>query len=155
MRWRARIDLATGRGVALGTLLERVAEVHPHRPLVHELSAGRTLTTTEAAALVDRLAAAVAAQTELGDRVVVAMPNGYDQLFVTLAASRAGRLPAPVNSQMTEAEVEHVVADSGASLVVRSIDDLAAEPDALRPFGRAVQADPRSVAALFYTSGTT
>ncbi len=155
MRWRARIDLATGRGVALGTLLERVAEVHPHRPLVHEVSAGRTLTTTEAAALVDRLAAAVAAQTELGDRVVVAMPNGYDQLFVTLAASRAGRLPAPVNSQMTGAEVEHVVADSGASLVVRSIDDLAAEPDALRPFGRAVQADPRSVAALFYTSGTT
>ena len=85
MRWQERIELATGRGLTLGTLLERVASVHPHRRLVTELASGRELTTTEAAALVDRWAAAVAARTELGDRVVIATPNGYDQLLLTLA----------------------------------------------------------------------
>lgn len=157
MRWHERIELATGRGLTLGTLLERVAVVHPHRRLVTELASDRTLTTTEAAELVDRWAGAIEVPTSLGDRVVIATPNGYDQLLLTLAVARAGRVPAPVNAQMTEAEVDHVVADSGASLVVRSVADLeeAAAASGAEPFGRAVQADPRSVAALFYTSGTT
>lgn len=155
MRWQERFELATGRGLTLGTLLERVAFVHPHRRLVTELASDRTLTTTEAADLVDRWAGAIEVPTALGDRVVIATPNGYDQLLLTLAVSRAGRVPAPVNAQMTPAEVDHVVADSGATLVVRSVAELEEVGEGAEPFGRAVQADPRSVAALFYTSGTT
>jgi acyl-CoA synthetase (AMP-forming)/AMP-acid ligase II len=151
MRWNLRLDLAMGRGLTLGTLFEKVAAVHPHRRLVSELSLDRERTTTEAADVVDRWAGAVAARTALGDRVVIATPNGYDQLLLTAAVARAGRLPAPVNAQMAPAEVDHVVADSGAALVVRAADDL----DGGEPFGTAVAADPRSTAALFYTSGTT
>jgi acyl-CoA synthetase (AMP-forming)/AMP-acid ligase II len=151
MRLAKRLDLARGRDLTLGTLLERVAEVHPHRLLVSEAGRDRTLTTTDAAELVDRWAGAVAAQSELGDRVVLDLPNGYDVFLLTLAVARAGRVPAPVNAQMTRAEVHHVVADSGAALVVRDVDEL---PD-VGPFGPAVAADPRSIAALFYTSGTT
>ncbi|MEZ5183499.1 MAG: AMP-binding protein [Acidimicrobiales bacterium] len=151
MRWQERIELATGRGLTLGNLLERVAAVHPHRRLVTELASGDERTTTEAAQQVDRWAGAIAEGTELGDRVVIATPNGYDLLLLTLAASRAGRIPAPVNAQMTAAEIEHVVADSGATLVIRA----AAELDDGAPFGRSVASDPRAVAALFYTSGTT
>ena len=151
MRWKDRIDLARGRGLTLGTLLEKVAGVHPHRPLVSEAATGRELTTNDAAALVDRWAGAIARRTELADRVVIATPNGYDQFLLTLAVARAGRLPAPVNAQMAPAEVDHVVADSGASLVIHSADEF----DGDAPFGPAAAADPEAVAALFYTSGTT
>lgn len=151
MRWIDRLELASGRGLTLGTLLERVASAHPHRPLVVEAEGGLELTTTEAAALVDRWAGVIAGATEPGDRVVVATPNGYGQFLATLAVSRAGRLPAPVNAQMSAAEVEHVVTDSGASLVLRSTDEL----DGGEPLGGAVPAEPGDIAALFYTSGTT
>ncbi|MGN6693823.1 MAG: class I adenylate-forming enzyme family protein [Aquihabitans sp.] len=145
-----RIDLARGKGLTLGTLLEMVAGAHPRRTLVTEPD-GTTLTTTDAAELVDLWAGGVAARSEPGDRVVIATPNRYEQFLLTLAVARAGRLPAPVNAQMAPAEVEHVVTDSGASLVVRSADDVASD----EPFGPAVPADAKDVAALFYTSGTT
>jgi acyl-CoA synthetase (AMP-forming)/AMP-acid ligase II len=135
----------------MGTLLDDVAAVHPGRPLVSEADGDLVLTTTEAAALVDRWAGAVAARSAPGDRVVLATPNGYGQFLATLAVCRAGRLPAPVNAQMTATEVDHVVRDSGATLVVREV----AELDDGDPLGEAVAAEPGDVAALFYTSGTT
>jgi acyl-CoA synthetase (AMP-forming)/AMP-acid ligase II len=151
MRLTDRIDLALGRGLTLGTLMERVAGVHAHRRLVTEPDGGLELTCAQAAALVDRWAGGVAERTSLGDRVVLALPNGYAQFLATLAVARAGRLPAPVNAQMPPAEVDHVVADSGAALVVRDVEEL----DGSLPYGQAVASEPRSIAALFYTSGTT
>lgn len=145
------MDLALGRGLTLGTLMEQVAAVHRHRVLVTEGETGVQITAVQAADLVDAWAGAVAARTSLGDAVVIATPNSYQQLLLTLAVSRAGRLPAPVNAQMAPAEVEHVVADSGATLVVRDVAELAGGA----PFGTAVAADQKGIAALFYTSGTT
>jgi acyl-coenzyme A synthetase/AMP-(fatty) acid ligase len=72
-------------------------------------------------------------------------------LLLCLAASRAGGIPVPVNPQMRKEEVKHVIADSGASLVLHH----AAEVDGSEPLADAVKADPGSTAALFYTSGTT
>ncbi|HEX2575877.1 MAG TPA: AMP-binding protein [Aquihabitans sp.] len=152
MRLNHRFDLARGRDLTLGVLMERLAAIHGDRRLVEEADGGFTATFAEAAELVDRWAGAVAASTEPGDRVVLATPNGYEQLLLTLAVARAGRLPAPVNSQMSPAEVDHVVADSGASLVIRGADEL---DEAAAPHGPAAPAEPRDVAALFYTSGTT
>jgi long-chain acyl-CoA synthetase len=100
---------------------------------------------------VDRWAGGIAERTEPGERVVIATPNGYTQFLLTVAASRAGRLPAPVNDQMSAKEVDHVVADSEASLVIRSADEV----EGAEPRKTAVAAEPSSVAALFYTSGTT
>jgi acyl-CoA synthetase (AMP-forming)/AMP-acid ligase II len=150
-----RIQLARGHQVTLGVLAERLAALHGDRPMVAERceddTEGLQLTFVEAAELVDRWAAGVAARSEPGESVVLATPNGYEQFLLTLAVSRAGRIPAPVNSHMADAEVAHVVADSGAALVVRS----ASEVDDGDHHGPAVEADPRAVAALFYTSGTT
>ena len=145
-----RIALARGRDLTLGTLMERVAGAHGNRVLVDE-AGGDTLTAEQAADRVDRWAGGIAACSEPGDAVVLATDNGYDQFLLTLAAARAGRLPAPVNSHMSASEIDHVEADSGATLVVRSADEV----DGTDRFGRAAPARPTDVAALFYTSGTT
>lgn len=146
-----RIELARGRGLTLGVLMERLAAIHGDRPLVEEADDGLTVNFTEAADLVDQWAGGIAARSEPGDRVVLATPNGYEQFLLTLATARAGRLPAPVNSHMSTPEIKQVVADSSATLVVRS----AAEVDDVEPFGTAMPANVGDIGALFYTSGTT
>lgn len=135
----------------LGVLAERLASVHGSARMVTEPDGGLEVTFAEASALVDRWAGGVAARIEPGDRVVLAVPNGYALLLLCLAVSRAGGIPVPVNARMRGDEVAHVVEDSGAALVVRD----AAELDGASPLAEAVAGDPDDVAAIFYTSGTT
>ncbi|MGI8754925.1 MAG: class I adenylate-forming enzyme family protein [Acidimicrobiales bacterium] len=150
MRITDRIALARGRDLTLGTLMDLVAGVYGRRVLVDE-DGGSVLTAEQGADRVDRWAGGIAAQSQPGDRVVLATANGYDQFLLTLATARAGRVPAPVNDQMSASEVDHVVTDSAAALVVRD----AADVDGAERFGVATPAEPNAVGALFYTSGTT
>ena len=146
-----RAALLIKRDLTLGTLFDRLEKVHGDRRLVTEADDGLSLTYAQAARRVRRWAAGIATQTEPGDVVVVATPNGYEQLLLCCAAARAGRIPAPVNAQMRKDEVTHVVSDSGATLVLRtavSVDNADSTADAHK-------AAPGDVAALFYTSGTT
>lgn len=147
----ARVALLLRRDLTLGTLFDRLEAVHGDRQLVTEADAGLDLTYEQAARRVRRWAGGIAAQTEPGDVVVIACPNGYEQLLLCCAASRAGTIPAPVNDKMRKDEIAHVVTDSGATLVLRS----AVAVDAAKPLTAAVPATPTDVAALFYTSGTT
>ena len=152
------VRLALGSGdLTLGTYLERLAEVRGRRRVVTDVTTGRAWTTRDAALRVDQLAGRFARRLPPGERVVLATPNGFDQLLLVLAASRAGLLPAPVNPLMADAEIEHVVADSGAALVVHDVAELDDDVRSPGAAGRSstVPADPASVAALFYTSGTT
>ena len=110
-----------------------------------------SLTYRQAAKRVRRWAGGIAAKTTPGDVVVVATPNGYEQLLLCFAAARAGAIPAPVNAQMQRDELEHVVADSAATLVLRSPHQV----DSAAPLDEAHRAHPDDVAAVFYTSGTT
>ena len=87
-----------------------------------------------------------------GEVVVVATPNGYEQLLLCLAASRAGALPAPVNALMRPDEIAHVESDSDAALTLQAVSDL---PPARGARATPSPAEPDDVAALFYTSGTT
>jgi acyl-coenzyme A synthetase/AMP-(fatty) acid ligase len=112
-------------------------------------------TFTDAAMQVERWSVAVAARSEPGVPVVVATPNGIAQLLVCLAVARAGGLPAPVNPQMTDSEVDHVIADSGATLVVRDPAELSRGKGSRGAPTVAATPDPDDVGALFYTSGTT
>ena len=146
-----RAALVIKRDLTLGTLFDRLEKVHRDRQLVTEAEGGLALTYAQAARRARRWAAGITVQTEPGDVVVVATPNGYEQLLLCCAAARAGRIPAPVNSQMSKEEIAHVVADSGATLVLRtagSVDNADSTADAHK-------AAPHDVAALFYTSGTT
>jgi acyl-CoA synthetase (AMP-forming)/AMP-acid ligase II len=145
-----RVSLIAGRDQRLGVLAERLASVHGDRRMVDELG-GRSWTFDEAADQVDRWAGAVAARIEPGDRVVLAVPNGYGLLLACLAVSRAGGIAVPVNARMRADETAHVIDDSGATLVVHDV----AELDGAEGLGEAAPGDANDVAAIFYTSGTT
>ena len=134
----------------LGSVMHSLADVHGNRRLVEE-DDGSRLTYRQAAKRVSRWAAGVQRQAPTGGRVVIHTPNHYELFLLCLAASRAGCIPVPVNPQMRHDEVAHVVADSGATLVIRSVHQVD-DPDTL---DAPVTADPDGIGALFYTSGTT
>ncbi len=146
-----RATLMLRRDHTLGNLMDRLERAHGDRQLVTEADGGLALTYVQAAKRVRRWAGGIAAQTSPGDVVVIATPNGYEQMLLCFAAARSGRIPAPVNDQMRRQEVDHVVRDSGATLVIRS----AAAVDDSPPVDEPQPASPDDVAALFYTSGTT
>ncbi|HYF44925.1 MAG TPA: AMP-binding protein, partial [Acidimicrobiales bacterium] len=149
-RARARLVL-NPKDQTLGTIMERLAEVHGDRRIATEHPDDTERTYVEAADQVAAWAGAVAARVEPGARVVLALPNTYDLMLACLAASRAGAIPVPVNDRMRPEEVEHVIQDSGADLVVRDLATL----EGADPMEEAKPTDPADSAALFYTSGTT
>jgi acyl-CoA synthetase (AMP-forming)/AMP-acid ligase II len=146
-----RTSLLLRRNHTLGTIIERLAKVNDRRRLVEESGGGLRLTYAQASKRVNRWAGGIAGKIEPGDRVVIATPNGYEMALLCLAASRAGGIPVPVNSQMRPDEIRHVVEDSSAALVIRA----AAEVDGAEPLTEAHPFSSDDVAALFYTSGTT
>ncbi|MET0729000.1 MAG: AMP-binding protein [Acidimicrobiales bacterium] len=151
VRTMERATLLLRRDATLGTLMDRLERVHGRRHLVTEADGGLSVTYAQAAKRVRRWAGGIAARTNPGDVVVIAAPNGYEQLLLCFAAARAGTLPAPVNDRMRRDEIAKVVEDSSATLVLRG----AGEVDAGRPLAAAHPAAVDDVAALFYTSGTT
>jgi len=152
-----RIGLLLGRHPHLGLVADRLAQAFGDRPLVEQAADPRdgvealALTYRQAAVVVDRLAASIAAGAAPGERVVIGVPNGYRYLLLCLAASRAGCVAVPANPQMTESEISHVIDDCGATLVIRSDADLPRRRGLPPPR----EVSPDEVAALFYTSGTT
>ncbi len=146
-----RLDLALRRRQTLSGLSDLLASLYGDRRMVTEHASGRELTFREAATLVEGWSAGIASVIEAGAPVVVATPNGFDQFLLCLAVARAGGLPAPVNDQMREIEIRHVVKDSGATLVLRSAADVPEGGSPVEP----PDSEPSDVAALFYTSGTT
>jgi acyl-CoA synthetase (AMP-forming)/AMP-acid ligase II len=146
-----RAALVVRRDQTLGTIMERLAKINGRRPMVDEADGGLRLTYVQASKRINRWAGGIAAKTQPGDRVVIATPNGYEMLLLSMAASRAGAIPVPVNAQMRAEEVRHVTDDSSAALVVRSANEV----DGSEPLTTAHPASSDDVAALFYTSGTT
>jgi acyl-CoA synthetase (AMP-forming)/AMP-acid ligase II len=146
-----RIEAFRNRELTLATFAERLARVHGDGPLVEEHGEhGLRLGYDDAAALVARWAGSLGKQVERGDRVVVALPNGYAVFLLTQAVARAGAVAVPVNPQMRANEIDHIVSDSAAALVVRDT----AELDGAEP-AEAAPVEPDDLGALFYTSGTT
>jgi acyl-CoA synthetase (AMP-forming)/AMP-acid ligase II len=150
--WFLRAGLLIDRRLTLGDLFERLAAIHGDRPLVEEAGVdGGRLTYRGAADRTARLADGIASTITIGDRVVIAVPNGYDAFLLCVAASRAGGIAVPVNPQMTPGEIDHVIADSGATLVVHDVREVEGVGSSSNP----VRAEIGDVAAIFYTSGTT
>jgi len=102
-----------------------------------------------------------------GDRVAASLPNDADVVVAFHGAMRLGAVWIGVNRALAAPEQRHLVADSGASLLLTDDDigdigtrvvDLATWRDAVaaaedRPVG--VTVDPHAPAGIAYTSGTT
>jgi acyl-CoA ligase (AMP-forming) (exosortase A-associated) len=121
------------------------------------------------------LAAALAGQgLASGARVASWLPKTRMTCLLPLACARAGLVHVPVNPLLKRAQVAHILADSGAGLLISGAARLATlTPDDLPASCRAVaedeggawleageglppsDCDPDQLAALLYTSGST
>lgn len=109
-----------------------------------------------------------------GDRVASWLPKGRITALLPLAAARAGLVHVPVNPLLKRMQVAHILADSGAALLVTGSARLATleegdVPPGCRGLDEAASAalfearpglppsahDPDALAALLYTSGST
>ncbi|MDR6134628.1 acyl-CoA synthetase (AMP-forming)/AMP-acid ligase II [Sphingomonas sp. SORGH_AS802] len=130
-----------------------------------------TLSFRELDDAVGALAAWLAARAGPGDRVASWLPKTRIACILPLAAARAGLVHVPVNPALRRAQVAHILADSGATLLISQPARLATlAPEDLPPaMGTAVEADcpmdgsglsasladPAALAAILYTSGST
>ena len=150
----------TEAGASLAALVRAAAGLRPEAPAV--VAGQERLSWGELDAAVDRVAAGYAAfGLAPGDRVAVQLPNGLGWLRAALGALRAGLVVVPVNTAYTDPELEYVLADSGASLLVcgdrepvGGVRVCAGPPDGDGP-PPDVAEDPAAPAFLAYTSGTT
>jgi long-chain acyl-CoA synthetase len=148
-------------GTSLAALVRAAARRRPDAPAV--VAGEERLTWAELDAAVDRAAAGYAARDLApGDRIAVQLPNGLPWLRAALGALRAGLVVVPVNTAYTDPELEYVLTDSGAALLVAPTEreELAGVPVCPGPpegDGPPPQVpdDPGALAFLAYTSGTT
>lgn len=117
---------------------------------------------------VGALAAWLAARRAPGDRVASWLPKTRVACVLPLAAARAGLVHVPINPALRRAQVAHILADSGAGLLLTQaaraatleegdatcpvvVDEPPLVGDGLGPSDR----DPQDLAAILYTSGST
>ncbi|MFF5178606.1 AMP-binding protein [Micromonospora sp. NPDC000316] len=169
-------DAAADSAPNLADRLRRAAHDHGDRPALHWRD--RSISWSELDAAVTAAAhglAAVAPHTGPGDtppRVAIALPNTPDFVIGWLGALRAELVAVPVNPGFTAPELRHVLADSGASVLIgtdrvrRLVAEVATDLPALTavygtpPTADATEPPPRphrggdDLAVLLYTSGT-
>lgn len=124
---------------------------------------------------VRRVAGAVAAMTQPGDRVAVLAANGHETLELHLGTPAAGRTVVPLNTRLADSEIEYILDDARPRLLVTDrplaeVSGFAHAVDTVLTFGLPYEkwlsdAEPMdleqspasadSLAGLFYTGGTT
>jgi long-chain acyl-CoA synthetase len=155
--------------------LVRIASSRPDAPAL--IAHQETITWAQLDAAVDTIAGNLAAKG-LPDRdghparVAVVLPNVVDFARVFFGALRAGHVVVPINPAYTARELKHVLADSGAAVMVGTAESVAAVqsvrselpalrelhtgPDAINLPGMAPvsRGGGEELAVLLYTSGT-
>jgi long-chain acyl-CoA synthetase len=146
----------------MSSLVREAAQRRPGSPAV--VDRDLRLTWADLDAAVDRAAAGYAARGLVaGDRVAIQLPNGVPWLRAALGALRAGLVVVPVNTAFTDPELEYVLTDSGAALLVgggerapvAGVPACDGPPDGDGNPPDEPDPDPAAPAFLAYTSGTT
>src|SRR3982750_4655277 len=112
------------------SMFDSAVRNHPDKPLVHYF--GTSLTVAEVDRQSAALAVALAQECGLqrGDRVVVQLQNVPTFLIAMLAIWRLGAIMVPVNPMYKQRELEGLLTDSGAKVL---IEQESLYPEAGRP----------------------
>ena len=101
----------------LGVCLSRAAKVHPDRPAIRFY--GRSISYRELDALANRFGnMLIELGVKKGDRVALLMPNCPQMVLAFYGGFRIGAVMVPCSPLYVDAELEHQLNDSGASVVV-------------------------------------
>ena len=134
-----------------------------------------TLSYADLRTRVGRLAAWLKSQIpETGARIASWSAKGELTCLLPLAAPRAGLVHVPINPMLKRAQVAHILADSGAAMLIGTPARLSTLEQGDLPAGCAQveesaaleaakasdplpksAADPQTIAAILYTSGST
>lgn len=106
-----------------------------------------------------------------GDRVALLAQNELESVVLFFALHRLGATLVPVNFRLTKREVDHILDDSGAKLVIfqkaffeqvshrterlLDMDDFAVDLQKQNPFLETYLSHDETAALILYTSGTT
>ncbi|MFC4942618.1 class I adenylate-forming enzyme family protein [Pseudonocardia sp. GCM10023141] len=98
-------------------LFRAAAADHPDRPLIHYFHATRTVADVDADS--DALAAALAGLgVGTGDRVALYLQNVPQWVVGLVGVWKAGAIVVPVNPMLRERELQVILADSGATVLI-------------------------------------
>jgi len=136
---------------SLVEMLRATVDRYPDEEAVVEVGGAERLTYRQLWDRAARVAGGLAdSGIRPGDRVANLRPAGIDWVVVFLGTQLAGAIAVPVNTRFAEPEIEYVLSDSGAVLVLRPGQPLPeGRPRAVEKLGH------DDLAAIFYTSGTT
>ncbi|MGX7677612.1 class I adenylate-forming enzyme family protein [Jatrophihabitans sp. DSM 45814] len=108
---------ASDRPTSIGSLVRRAVTAHPARTAL--VDGPIRLSWSELQDEVDRLAGALMAEgLGRGDRLALQAPTSIDFVKVYLAGLQAGLVIVPINPSYTSAELDHILSDSGARMLV-------------------------------------
>src|SRR5438094_3408677 len=103
----------------LGELLELRASASPDKPFMFSEADGRRFTYAEFNRSVDASARMLASHTiRKGDVVSLLMPNSVEYIIAYFACWKLGALAGPVNSLLKEHEIEFVMNNSEAKVIL-------------------------------------
>jgi long-chain acyl-CoA synthetase len=146
-------------------VLDRPLAEWPHAVALVGRSGSLTYRQLDAAAT--RAAGALAALgLRPGDRLAACLPNDLDVVVAFHGAMRIGAIWVGINTALTPAERRHLLADSGASVLLTDAPLEGASCEVVLPSrwgslldadlpAPVVEIDPHAPAGIAYTSGTT
>ncbi|GAA2884186.1 fatty-acid--CoA ligase FadD4 [Streptosporangium fragile] len=138
----------------------RIAEADPGRRAVVDTD-GTVTTYGELLATVNRVSHGLRERgLGRGDVVAGVLPNGVDAVVMLMATGQIGLYYVPINWHLTAAEIDYIVTDCDAGLVVA--DPSHAVEGALGGVAELAEGQPETApddrssgAVMWYTSGTT
>ncbi|HEV7710711.1 MAG TPA: AMP-binding protein, partial [Asanoa sp.] len=151
----------------LSVILTESARREPDKTAV--IFGDRKVGYAELNAAADRAAGALLRHAKPGDRVALMLPNRVEFLECYFGILKAGLVAVPMNPLLKAGEVAHILADSGARVVIAGDlsvgevqqDVLVLNPDRpdylgdADPLPWAASTSADDTAVIIYTSGTT